>query len=477
MCGLVGIMTTNAAADRHLNLFATMLFLDQARGQHATGIAKINPWTKGIEIIKKAKSATYFLGDEDVDEFLEKARGRIYIGHNRFATIGDKTKDENAHPFQVDHITLAHNGSVDKWTMKNLEGHDDPEIVVDSHMVCKTIADLGIDEAIKKFSGAFALTWWDNKEMTLNFLRNADRPLWIAKMPDGTVLWASEREFMDAMVLRKKGHMSYSQEPTELPVDRLVQFRFNNHGVLQDNGKPLIRDMKFTKVADPDPKPLYGNHGSSRGWRAGFSDLPLTTSALDHKANELMRLWKLDNKINDRIQMKVVRLEECNNHATRVNVHMEYQGFDAVCFYVERSVVDGAKMMSGVITNFHEMTVKSEIVGGCDYVEPRFIISSANFNRTFETIPRPKHSARPTAITAIGPRFPLKAQGHTFKSREEFTDFVGQGCAQCGQVPASYDPNNVLLTVYEKPGFCGLLSGCDFVCGQCIAEDNKQEKK
>ena len=238
MCGLVGLYAKHSTSDNHLKLLRGLLFVDQIRGEHATGLAKIDLAKGETSIIKKAIPAHEFLGQEDVMEFMIKDRGRIWIGHNRWATMGDKTDDNNAHPFKVDHITLAHNGTVDRWTLKDLEGHSDPACKVDSEMVARTIAKYGAREAItKKFSGAFALVWFDSNERTLNFIRNDKRPLHLASLSDGTLVWASQPEFIDFFMKQGKFPLSYAKdgEPVLIKEDQLITFEFNQHGTLINN--------------------------------------------------------------------------------------------------------------------------------------------------------------------------------------------------------------------------------------------------
>ena len=467
MCGIVGIMGSTTLSDKQLSLFAGLLYLDKVRGEHATGVIKINPWQNKVTMHKAAQSANVFLGREDTQEFLEKERGRIYIGHNRYATIGDKTKDDNAHPFQDGHISMVHNGGVDRWTLSGLEGYDDDDVEVDSHMVCKTIAKHGIEEAVKKLSGAFTLVWWDDNEKSLNFIRNDERPLWICTMTDGALVWASEREFIDAFVNRKKNNLTYKDEPRELPTDLLISYKFNQHGVLQNGSKPDGKALKFERVADPKPPVRTTSYYGTGGYAQG-------ATAYDDRANTLMKYSGVECRVGSQITCIVKNIEEAHNNPGKCNVWMEYEKLDVVAYFVDRKLVEGAKWMKGTITNCHEATV---IFQGTSWKEPRISLSGHSLMRV---VKRPESDERPKGerrLTVVGNVWPLKTQGHSFGDLYEWNDFVCKGCSMCGMVPTSYDVRNKSMTVYETVGFKGTLDGCEFICGKCVEDESKGNKE
>lgn len=467
MCGIVGVMGTGIVSDKTLALFQGLLYLDKVRGDHATGVAKINPWNGMVKVFKKAVGAQKFLGDDDAIDFMDKERGRILIGHNRYATMGDKSKDANAHPFQEDHITLVHNGGVDRWTLEGLEGYKDEDVSVDSHMVCKTIAVHGIEEAVKKLSGAFSLVWWDQKEHTLNFLRNSDRPMWIATLKDGTLFWASEREMMDFFVNRKKNNLEYKDEPREIPLETMITYTFNAHGVLQDGGSPKATKLAFADI--PDPKPVvtrtYGAYSTAA--------VNYSQGSYDRRANALLKWWKVDATLGSTITCKVEEINDHQNNPDKVDIVAIHDGQTVRCYWVDRKLVQhkdvetdqwvNAKWIEGKITNAYEQKVK---VYGVSYDDLIIVLESNTLQRAFQA---PKKKAI-TAVTAIGTTFPLKVNGHTFGTRDEFVDFVSTGCSLCGKVPTSYDPLNKHISVYEMEGFNGLLKDCEFVCGHCVQE-------
>lgn len=117
------------------------------------------------------------------------------VGHNRASTRGENTK-ENTHPFQEDHITLVHNGTV----------HNHKEMrdtAVDSHAICHYLTEHTPQEAVTQINGAYALVWYDTVAEELRFMRNKERPLFIIHTEDMTVL-VSERK-MGEWILSRNG--------------------------------------------------------------------------------------------------------------------------------------------------------------------------------------------------------------------------------------------------------------------------------
>jgi hypothetical protein len=172
MCGIIGIISkaNNGFIKPDMKLFEELLFADQLRGVDGTGL--FYNQRKEILNFKVPGNTGELMRTEGYHKQIEDviARGNFIIGHNRAATKGAHTW-ENTHPFQEDHITLVHNGTL--YYHNNLA----KDCNVDSRAIAKHMAAWGYNETLKEIHGAFALAWADELDESLNFCRNNDRPL------------------------------------------------------------------------------------------------------------------------------------------------------------------------------------------------------------------------------------------------------------------------------------------------------------
>lgn len=229
MCGIVGIISghNNGFSQPEVDTFTRMLFLDTFRGWDSTGLFGADR-DGNVQILKKAVNGAEFLGTNEYKAFSSKlySSGKFAVGHNRAATRGT-VNDTNAHPFWVDEenkkLVLVQNGTWfgDHKHVKNSE--------VDTEALLHLIAtEDSIQEAVNKISAAYALVWYDVLNRQLNFLRNEQRPLHIATVKSGAVLFASEWETIEYAV--NKTGWKYDREPFQLKENSLWTLTFDKHG-------------------------------------------------------------------------------------------------------------------------------------------------------------------------------------------------------------------------------------------------------
>lgn len=212
MCGLVGM--AGALTGKHDRIIKDLLIVDTLRGKDSTGLAAISSYSTNVA---KQVGDPFQLFDTKQFDRAMQGISRVFIGHNRAATIG-KVNRSNAHPFEFDNIIGAHNGTLRDRSGLEFGG----EYEVDSEQLYHNINDFGVKDTMGNVTGAWALTWWDKDKQTLNMLRNSERPLVYAFNKSRTQLyWASEEWML--WVACGRGEVDIEQ-PVELPEDFHLSF-------------------------------------------------------------------------------------------------------------------------------------------------------------------------------------------------------------------------------------------------------------
>lgn len=501
MCGLVGMLTTGVTSDAEIKLFKGLLLVDQLRGEHATGVFKVDLAKNEVKTIKRAANAIDFLAEQDVKDFIEKERVNLYVGHNRYATMGDKGKHENAHPFQHEHITMVHNGGVDPYALDLLEGSNDKDVEVDSHMVCMTIAKHGAKKAVTEhLAGAFALIWWDQKERSLNFIRNSDRPLWFAVTTSGAIVWASEKAFLDVFIERSGKYTGYRTKPIMMPANELNTFEFTEGGLKKGTG-PTVTPMEFVEVHYPK----YNGAANRTWWESGAGNKNTSTNTSQSgngrstaELDNIMRINKTLEQVPCRLRFGSVITADVDDFEV-YKTNKEYGNLEVICrdpkvrvkaWGLKAAELEGVQVVRGTISNAYEHVINGVSVTtivmdkvGISCHDPKYSAETSGHLSTSPGDMQKKADEKKIAdakeaerIRNAKPRmsivgntihYPLKVSGHTFQSAAEFREFVSKGCSFCNAIPEAYNTQNKALTVYEGSGFNGLLEDCEFICGKC----------
>lgn len=199
ICGIVLAGGSLGVGD--VEIFNQLLYCDVFRGQHSTGVFTKRLTDKEASFHKDAlPSFAYQLQPE----YIELVRGKgtyaippiFLVGHNRHATRG-AINANNAHPFQHEHITLVHNGTLTDQSLLP----ESNRFVVDSDNIAYSIAKIGAEETIQKLNGAYTLIWHDNSDDTLHIIRNKERPFhlcrigrdWFGASEEDMLMWILNR--------------------------------------------------------------------------------------------------------------------------------------------------------------------------------------------------------------------------------------------------------------------------------------------
>lgn len=265
MCGHVGIAKTSALTLEEERAFTNLLFLDTIRGEDATGVCAVEAHnkSKASRLFKLAVAAPEFIQHPGYKKLLTKPNS-VLIGHNRAATKG-KVIDSNSHPFNFKHITLAHNGTLTNYS--DLPGHG--KYSVDSEVLAHAFADVdNPKEVLEAVVGAYAVVWYNQRDNTLSFARNNERPFSFAISEDKNgLMWASEQGML---VWALNRHAKNKWKVFELPTEKIHTFQLGEKTL----AAPEVIDFKEKKY-QTSYSSYQGGYAGGYGRHSGYgSSMP-----------------------------------------------------------------------------------------------------------------------------------------------------------------------------------------------------------
>lgn len=187
-----------------------MHHFDAIRGEDSSGmfVAQVKEGGYNTSVFKQLGTPSFLWGTyrDNFDDGVFTGTGvHCLMGHNRFRTQGEITA-ENAHPFEFENVIGAHNGTCAAYITKDL--HDAGKYQIDSQKIFSQLNHDGdvanlwkqIDDSQ---TSAAALTWWDKRTNSFNFIRNSQRPLYLSVSKGGdTLYWASEKWMLQVALSR-----------------------------------------------------------------------------------------------------------------------------------------------------------------------------------------------------------------------------------------------------------------------------------
>lgn len=261
MCGIVGYRGHNDAIKKTINCLEKLEY----RGYDSAGIAYIS---LNDIIIKKEKGRIKNLKDNlNFDE-----QSNIAIAHTRWATHGESNQI-NAHPHNVGHITLVHNGIIENYLELKEElivnGYDfvsetDTEVACAyiDYLYSKNNNKIEVINSISKyFKGSYALGILFDDELDSIYATRLDSPL-IVGIKDDEYFIASDvpaiLEYTDKYILIDNKEVVHINDTCTIYNNLIVvnkeinTFEFN----IENNGKGNYEHYMLKEINE-QPNIIY----------------------------------------------------------------------------------------------------------------------------------------------------------------------------------------------------------------------------
>ncbi|MBI2011165.1 amidophosphoribosyltransferase [Candidatus Daviesbacteria bacterium] len=254
-CGIFGVFGEGFESARltYLGLWSL-----QHRGQESSGIATSNG--KKIKVHKKQGLVAHVYNENDI----EKLKGHISIGHNRYSTSGGSTLKHNQPVIQKGgKFALSHNGNLP--SVKKLERFlkskkIDVTGLNDSEMMFEAInyylqKDFSIEKAISKsyqlFTGVFCFLVLAKDKLIAVRDRYGIRPLSLGALNGGGFVVASETCALDTV------NATFLREVN--PGEMLIMDESGLKSIQIVKGTQKLDIFEFVYFARPDSKILGKN--------------------------------------------------------------------------------------------------------------------------------------------------------------------------------------------------------------------------
>jgi predicted glutamine amidotransferase len=263
LCGIVGLF--GPPNRKALAAFEGMLAADIVRGKDSTGVAAVQN-NGNVSLVKETCFPMELMRTAKYRKQVQEQGDNItaLIGHNRFATRGQVTA-ENAHPFHVGHVVMAHNGTLNEHLKPDKETYR-----TDSHSLAHAIAKQGIEWTWKELNGPAAVVFYDSKQQSYNLLTNGQRPLHFALTEDQKHLFVASEEWTIEDVIPSYGFKIYKTVFFPKP-DVLFSFKYDEKKKriveesteLDDRFSAMRYKWKGNGAYHSETRPFRGQNNSS----------------------------------------------------------------------------------------------------------------------------------------------------------------------------------------------------------------------
>jgi predicted glutamine amidotransferase len=457
MCGIVGVAGKIGANED--KVFKNLLYMDELRGPHSTGVAAVAAVSGTATHYKRAIGASDFLASKRGSAIIQQSN-RVLIGHNRYKTAGS-ISHANAHPFEHGDVLGVHNGTLSKQSL--LPDHTHFEVDSDNIFHALNEAE-DVSEVSSKLEGAYALVWWDKRDKSLNFLRNPERTLYIAKKKNSeTIFWASEKFMLMAAMDRNN---IVWEEIQPLPVHTHLKFVLDSNSNLAsfEIPKPAMKEVPFVEK----PKTLV----TGRGWTTKST----TQSGTGNQGSTVKKQPALSRASNDSgvsshlcVKPKVFLEDHGLTYSSSVDfIPIEQRGVRVIGMLIGEADLDvsitcptekQASLLLEAVNNGHYFTLRniSGIIHSSEEHKDGALLGYFN-NCTMQD-----YASEEAELEVVDTPEPTIANHRgVFITEEEF-DKSYHDCAYCSS-PVFFSDVNLVI-----------ISAQDALCGACATQPTVRE--
>lgn len=197
MCGIAGVRKYGDTPITGEEIVILLCALEH-RGNHATGVALVNP--DGIHVLKAASPALFFTKSDDFRIFLTThltPETSIALLHTRWATTGPPSENENNQPIFDGETAIVHNGMISNHNVLFNINKLQKSCETDSDIIRALVHTHGINEKgireLCKMNGSAAIACVSTKFPGMLLLARSGSPIVYGFSENGDKLyWASE---------------------------------------------------------------------------------------------------------------------------------------------------------------------------------------------------------------------------------------------------------------------------------------------